>query len=96
MIRIEQTQNFKRVVKKLHVQHKQMLDKAIKDLIGNPELGESKVGDLRGIRVHEFEINHQKIKLAYSYFEEEKKIVLIALGQHENFYRDLKKHLKSK
>ena len=41
-----QTANFKRAVKKLHQNQKKDLDKAVKELIDAPLLGEQKRGDL--------------------------------------------------
>ena len=82
---------FERVVKKLHANAKRDLDKAVKTLIQNPHAGDLKKGDLNGIRVFKFEMVHQLTLLAYRHNEAEKNIVLLALGSHENFYRDLKK-----
>ena len=36
-------------------------------------------------------MNRQLILLAYEFFETEQIIKLLALGSHENFYRDLKR-----
>ena len=41
-----QTANFKRAVKKLHQNQKKDLDKAVKELMDDPLLGEQKKGDL--------------------------------------------------
>ncbi|MDR2543807.1 MAG: type II toxin-antitoxin system RelE/ParE family toxin [Treponema sp.] len=82
---------FERVVKKLHSNAKKDLDEAVKTLIKNPGSGELKKGDLNGIRVFKFKMVQQLTLLAYRYVESEKSIVLLALGTHENFYRDLKK-----
>jgi len=82
---------FERVVKKLHSNAKKDLDKAVKILEKNPKTGELKKGDLRGIRVYKFKMVHQIALLAYKYEETKKILMLLALGSHENFYRDLKK-----
>ena len=82
---------FQKVVKKLHPNAKQELDKAIKALIKNPLEGELKKGDLNGIRVYKFKMVNTLTLLAYSYDEGEKSLTLLALGSHENFYRDLKR-----
>jgi len=81
---------FERVVKKLHSNAKKDLDKAVKALMGNPHVGELKKGDLNGIRVYKFKMVKQLTLLAYRY-DAPKCLVLLALGSHENFYRDLKK-----
>jgi len=53
-------------------------------------VGEEKKGDLSGVFVYKFHIHHQEILLAYE--KRPQYILLLALGVHENFYRDLKKH----
>jgi mRNA-degrading endonuclease YafQ of YafQ-DinJ toxin-antitoxin module len=82
--------SFDKVVKKLHRNSKLDLDNAVRFLSENPTIGELKKGDLAGIRIHKFKMVNQLTLLAYIYDEKEKSITLIALGSHENFYRDLK------
>ena len=53
------------------------------------------MGDLRGVRVHKFGFLGQRYLLAYFVDESEEAIYFLAVGGHENFYRDLKKYLKS-
>ena len=89
-LKIKQTLIFERSVKKLNKQNKAELDIAVKELINNPYLGDSKKGDLSGIRVYKFKMNKQLTLLAYSIDEGELILYLIKLGSHENFYRDLK------
>ncbi len=105
MVRILQTPTFKRAVKRLHKQQKQELDEAVRALSvflvpvraapvrasWNPAIGESKVGDLAGVRVHKFKINRQLTLLAYEFSETDDAVKLLALGSHENFYRGLKR-----
>ena len=43
-----------------------------------------KKGDLKEIRVFKFKMAHQLTLLAYKYEENEKSLVLLALGPHEN------------
>jgi len=81
---------FERVVKKLHSNAKNDLDEAVKLLINNPHAGDLKKGDLNGVRVLKFKMVNQLTLLAYRYNEDENTIALLALGSHENFYRDLK------
>lgn len=85
---------FKRAAKKLHKQQAVILKEAIVKISANPLLGESKVGDLNGIRVYKFHILYQLVLLAYTYKEQSEEIVLSAFLPHENFYKDLKKQLK--
>jgi len=90
-MQVLQYKAFEKTAKKLHSNAKQDLDNAINELIKNPLLGELKKGDLAGIRVYKFKMVHQLTLLAYVYDELEEKLLLHALGSHENFYRDLKK-----
>lgn len=91
MVRILQTPTFKRAVKRLHKQQKRELDEAVRAVAANPAIGEAKVGDLAGVRVYKFKMNRQLTLLAFEVFEAEDAIKLLALGSHENFYRDLKR-----
>ena len=86
-----QTPSFKKAVKKLHKNQKMELDSAIKKLIENPLLGDQKKGDLIFLRVYKFKMLKQLTLLGYSYEDGAVTLELIALGSHENFYRDVKK-----
>ena len=84
------TPTFSRAVKKLRPGQKAELDEAVRAIAESPVLGEAKVGDLAGVRVFKFRLSNQLCLLAYSQVDEET-IKLLALGSHENFYRDLKR-----
>lgn len=88
---ILQTPAFKKAVKKLHKNQKVDLDNAIRDLIKDPYLGEQKKGDLSFLRVYKFKMVKQLTLLGYSYEDGTVTLELMALGAHENFYRDVKK-----
>ena len=88
---IIQTQTFTKHIKKLHANQKKDLDKAIKEVVANPDIGDSKKGDLTGVQVYKFKMVNQLTLLAYEWHEDEPLLILLALGSHENFYRDLKK-----
>ncbi len=88
---IFQTPTFKKAVKKLHKNQKADLDEAIKELMVDPLLGEQKKGDLAFLRVHKFSMVNQLTLLGYSYEDGTVTLELMALGSHENFYRDIKK-----
>ena len=88
---IKQTNIFKRRVKKLHKTEKIALDKAVKEIVANPAIGEIKVGDLAGIQVFKYKFNTQLFLLAYEYIDDELLLTLIEHSTHENFYRDLKR-----
>lgn len=85
-----QTPAFKKTVKKLHPNQKMDLDKAVKELIKDPLLGDQKKGDLSFLRVYKFKMNKQLTLLGYSYQEGTVTLELMALGSHENFYRDIR------
>jgi mRNA interferase RelE/StbE len=91
MTRIVQTPTFKRAAKRLPRARKAELDAAIRKIIAKPDTGEAKKGDLAGVLVHKFTMNRQMVLLAYEVFELDGTIKLLALGGHENFYRDLKR-----
>ncbi len=86
-----QTPTFSKQAKKLHKNQKQYLDGAVRKVIENPSIGDAKKGDLSGIQVYKFKMIDQLTLLAYEVRDEELCLVLLALGSHENFYRDLKK-----
>jgi mRNA-degrading endonuclease RelE of RelBE toxin-antitoxin system len=86
---IEQMPAFKKAYKKLHKQQKEKVNDAIIEIVKNPEIGVEKKGDLSGVYVYKFYIDHQEMLLAYVWNPEER--LLLALGVHENFYRDLKR-----
>lgn len=84
------TPSFERTIKKLHANQKKSLDKAVKAIASNPEAGDPKVGDLDGIYVYKFKLVDKQWLLAYRLVSS-KKLKLLLLGPHENFYRELKK-----
>ncbi len=88
-IKVYQTRQFKNQKKKLKKNQIKELDQAIKMLIENPELGQQKSGDLANIWVYKFNLIRQQYLLAYMWDEASR--TFIALGLHENFYRDLKR-----
>ncbi|NIS09989.1 MAG: type II toxin-antitoxin system RelE/ParE family toxin [Candidatus Dadabacteria bacterium] len=83
---------FGRKVKKLSKKEKEVLDKQIQSILNDSDLGEEKKGDLLGVRVHKFKMNKQRMLLAYEVSDDE--LLLLTIGSHENYYRDLKKYLK--
>lgn len=86
---IKQMPTSKRVYKKLHQNEKTVVDRAIREVIKNPKLGQEKKGDLTGVFVYKFKMQYKEMLLAYEWNELER--LLLALGVHENFYRDLKR-----
>ncbi len=89
--KVLQTTSFKKTVKKLNPNQKSDLDNAVHEVITDPEIGERKKGDLAFLRVHKFKMVKQLTLLGYSYEDGSITLELIALGSHENFYRDVKR-----
>jgi len=85
----------KKIVKKLPQKLQEIIDTEIEKIRHNPFLGEAKKGDILGIKVHKFKFFALQILIAYEVDEKRKQIIIYLIGPHENFYRDLKKYLKS-
>ena len=85
------TPRFDRAVKKISPPEKKAIDQVIREIVGNPQKGEMKIGDLAGTRVYKFKFYNQQMLLAYSVSLDRTKIVLMGYGVHENFYRELKR-----
>ena len=88
-IHVLQSAHFRRAYKRLYPNQKADVDDAIAEIVRDPTLGEAKKGDLAGIFVYKFKCNGQLSLLAYEYDVASR--LLLLLGSHENFYRDLKR-----
>ena len=86
---ILQSLEFRKAYKKLHSNQRATVNEEIRKVIADPTIEEEKKQDLKGVFVHKFKLNNQLYLLDYTFGEE--KLTLLALGVHENFYRDLKK-----
>lgn len=89
LVQVQQSAVFKRAYKRLHPKQKADVDDAVADIVRDPSIGEAKKGDLAGVFVHKFKCNGQLTLLAYEYDPGTR--LLLLLGSHENFYRDLKR-----
>lgn len=89
-MKIVQTRRFERVYKKLHKNQLAPVNIAIKEIINNPFIGTQKKGDLSDVFVYKFQMVNQLTLIAYQYDENEIILTFLALGSHENFYRDIK------
>ena len=89
-MQINQTNRFKKAYKKLHSNQLNEVNEAIAQVIKNPDIGEQKRGNLSWLRVYKFNVLKQLSLLGYS-IDKKGEIILtfVALGSHENFYRDL-------
>ena len=88
-MKIVQTPYFRRNYKRLHSNQTKPVNEAILHILFNPQCGEEKKGDLSGVMVYKFRVLDQQFLIAYEHDKET--LYLLALGVHENFYRDLKK-----
>ena len=82
---------FAKQKKRLHKSQIQDLDKAVRKITQNPEIGTMKIGDLSGVRVYKFKSMQSLILLAYEIIENS--LFLYTFGSHQNFYRKLKKYI---
>jgi len=96
---------FYQYVKKVHKPLQLAIEDAVELISCNPEIGESKVGDLVGIRVYKFRFNRQEYLIAYRCLMDSPAANLITnldilaidfyqVGSHQNFYDALKRYLR--
>ena len=88
-VQVPQSAMFKRAYKRLHPNQKADVDDAVERIVSDPSIGEAKKGDLAGVFVHKFSCTGQLTLLAYEYDPGTR--LLLLLGSHENFFRDLKR-----
>ena len=93
MRRVYQTRTFAKNKKKLHKKQISELDAIVANILDDPEIGEQKKGDLQGVYVYKCKITKQLFLIAYQFDDE--MLMLLMVGSHENFYRDLKKQIAS-
>ena len=84
-----QTRRFARQYKKLDDNAAKDVDHAVGIISKKPSIGQRKKGDLATLLVYKFKCNDQLTLLAYEY--DPKTRMLLLLGSHENFYRNLKR-----
>lgn len=88
-VQVLQSASFRRAYKRLHANQKADVDAAVRTIIDDPTVGEAKKGDLAGVFVYKFKCVGQLALLAYEYDPATR--LLLLLGSHENFYRELKR-----
>jgi hypothetical protein len=95
--------NFKRPfaqsVKKARKPLRLAIEDEVEVVCEAPEIGELKVGDLAGIRVHKFRFNRQEYLMAYRSPAKNGPVEFLIIdfyqvGVHENFYDELKQYLR--
>jgi mRNA interferase RelE/StbE len=93
-MKIYQSRLFEKKVKKMSKAEKSALDREVRGIAENQNVGEEKKGDLKGVFVHKFKLKTNLYLLAYR--KAGLDLELIMIGSHENYYRDLKSYLKSR
>ena len=83
---------FRKFIKKQTTPFQLVIEDEIEKVIMNPEIGESKKGDLKGFRIHKFSFKKNRFLIAYRF--QESYIVFYIIGAHETFYRELKRYLR--
>ncbi len=93
-MKIYQSRLFEKKVKKMSKAEKNALDREVRNIAEEPNIGEEKKSDLKGVLVHKFKLKTNLYLLAYRKTGADLELVMI--GSHENYYRDLKSYLKSR
>ncbi|MBI4278067.1 MAG: type II toxin-antitoxin system RelE/ParE family toxin [Armatimonadetes bacterium] len=75
---------------------RQILDEEQKKILEDPRQGERKRGALQDVWVWKFRAQNDQYLLAYLISEKDTSVIFLDIGQHENFYRDLERHLKTR
>ena len=88
-VQVQQSATFNRAYKRLQPKQKADVDDAVAEIVRDPTVGDAKKGDLTGVYVHKLRVCGQLTLIAYEYDPETR--LLLLLGSHENFYRDLKR-----
>ncbi|HEX9709916.1 MAG TPA: type II toxin-antitoxin system RelE/ParE family toxin [Candidatus Thermoplasmatota archaeon] len=72
------------------------VDEAVRGIAQDPLSGAPKTGRLKGIRVEKFKVGPQQLLLAYQFDAKANRLDFLDVGVHENFYRDLDRHLEGR
>ncbi len=90
-MKIQVTPRFERNIKRLHPPEVVSLNLAIKEIAADPMIGDTKKGDLAGLRVYKYNHLQQVLLLVYVLDIANDQMILMGHGTNENFYHDLKK-----
>lgn len=95
-MRIIQSRSFAKRVQQFRKQEeKKILDKRIRAILDNPNIGLEKRGELRGVYMYKFKIHTTEYLLSYQ-LKDADTLELIMIGPHENYYRDLEKYMNQR
>jgi len=86
---------YNRIKKKLPLPLRNQINLIEDEIALNPYSSERKKGDLKEVFVKKFPLLGEEYLLAYQVNEREREVTFLAIGGHENFYRELKIYLKS-
>lgn len=82
---------FHRRKKKASRSLQKAIDTAVRTILADPLIGTPKVGVLKGVRVFKFMHQGLEYLVAYRLEMRKRQIPFLAVGPHENFYRDLQR-----
>lgn len=83
---------FRKFVKKQNRAFQLAVEDEVYEVLKTPQAGEQKKGDLAGLRVQKFKFHGQEYLVAYTI--EARDVVFYMMGNHDNFYRELKSYPK--
>jgi len=89
----EQVTRYGRDRKSLNPEVLRALNKVQAQILQNPTRGDRKRGRLRAVYVEKFTAQHDQRLGAYVLIEKTRTVRFLAVGQHENFYRDLSRYV---
>lgn len=81
--------------KKLTPEAHRLLNEVQSRILQDPHVGDRKRGALKNVWVEKFPAQNDQYLVAYEIDDKNDAIVFLDIGQHENFYRDLEKYLKT-
>lgn len=78
-IKVFQTNLFIKKIKKLSQKQKTELDKVVKDIVADPQIGQEKNGGLFGVYVHKFKSSTQLQLLALEWDKQSRTLLMIGV-----------------
>jgi mRNA-degrading endonuclease RelE of RelBE toxin-antitoxin system len=87
-----QTTRFSRSYKKLFKRELESVHTAMDAIVKKPEIGTEKLSDLSNLFVYKFKVGKTDWMLGYTFNSTKKIVTWHSIGQHENFYRDVKRN----
>ena len=95
MYRQSAFKKYNRIKKKLPLPLRNQINLIEDEIALNPYSSERKKEVLKEVFVKKFPLLGEEYLLAYKVNEREREVIFLAIGGHENFYRDLKQYLQS-